>query len=63
MSRVTYDIRFNGTGYEVFRTRTFYLAQPVSVVVDTFDTREAAEVEVKFQEALDRDKARDRAGR
>jgi hypothetical protein len=57
------DVRFNGTAYEVIRTRTFILSAPDTLVLDTFPTREVAEANARFFEDLYIDKARDRAGR
>jgi hypothetical protein len=60
---ISYEIRFNGVAFEVLRTRTFITLSPQTAVVAVCDTRELADEEIKFQLAMDDDKARDRAGR
>jgi hypothetical protein len=59
---VAYDIRFNGTGYEITRTRT-YMTLPTEVtVVDSATTREDAGHKLNFWRDLEAGRARDRAG-
>jgi len=60
---IAYDIRFNGTHYEVVRTRTYLTLAPKVEVVADATTREQAEEQVAFHQSLDDDAARDRAGR